>query len=244
MGIYPVRWESCPLSFTEASRVSPTFHAGLPGSLENICSASTLAHFRVGRVVRANCCTFVPGLFFVCSPRSSGWQQSIMCLQKSRFPMTILKFRFFIGLVGFLPPEFLPLFSTSKHVFHSRSWQYSREWDRQVPVLMEIVFWMWAREIGNKQNNFPSRQYRAYSREPLGDRSALGVGRGRPVPPLRLGWLDRATRRRRGTEDNEENSEFSEENSPAGSWGRKGLGPHGYGGGSEMRPEAGRPQIM
>ena len=41
------------------------------------------------------------------------------------------------------------------------------------------------------------------------------------------------------------NSEFSEENSLAGSWGRKGFGPHGYGGevGNEIR-EAGRPQIM
>lgn len=45
--------------------------------------------------------------------------------------------------------------------------------------------------------------------------------------------------------NNQGNSEFSEENSPAGSWGRKGFGPHGYGGGvgNETR-EAGRPQIM
>lgn len=32
---------------------------------------------------------------------------------------------------------------------------------------MEIVFWMWASETDNKQNNFQSRQYRAYSREHL-----------------------------------------------------------------------------
>lgn len=37
-------------------------------------------------------------------------KESIMCLQKSRFPMTVLKFRFFIGLVGFSSPQNFSLF--------------------------------------------------------------------------------------------------------------------------------------
>lgn len=164
-----ILWGESPAHSLLSEPRVPHSCAGPSGSLENICSASTLAHFRVGRVVRANCCTFVPGLFFVCSPRSSGWQQRKHHVSTEEpLPDDYTKIQIFHWPCGFFfPPEFLPLFSTSKHVFHSRSWQYSREWDRQVPVLMEIVFWMWAREIGNKQNNFPSRQYRAYSREHL-----------------------------------------------------------------------------